>query len=160
MTTPDFRIYVAPCTDSTGGHWLDPLDSDYDAAVAKISQDGQIEIFAPDHEGFAGIRSDSVFELEDIAQRASKTHEPDAFIAYMAHTGCDAEQAEEQFDDAYSGKWSDEEEFAADLAEQTMEIPKRLWPYFNAEAFARDLFIGDYFSTPADNGGIYVFRNV
>jgi antirestriction protein len=160
MTTPKFRIYVAPYTDSTGGRWLDPLDADYDAAVAEISQDGQLEIFAPDHEGFAGIRSDSVFELEDIAQRASKTHEPDAFIAYMAYTGLNSSDALHQFDDAYSGKWSDEEVFAADLAEQTMEIPKHLWPYFNTEAFARDLFINTYFSAPADNGGVYVFRNI
>jgi antirestriction protein len=160
MTAADFRIYVAPCTNSTGGRWLDPLDADYDAAVAKISQDGQIEIFAPDHEGFVGIRTESVFELEDIAQRASKTHEPDAFIAYMAHTGCNAEQADQNFDDAYNGHWSDEEEFANDIAEQTMQIPKHLWPYFNIEAFARDLFMGDYFSVPASEGGIHVFRNV
>jgi antirestriction protein len=159
MTTPEFRIYVAPCTNSTGGRWLDPLDADYDAAVAEISQDGQLEIFAPDHEGFTGIRTESVFELEDIAKAASNSQDANAFVAYMAYTGLNSSDALHQFDDAFCGEWDSEEAYAENLADETMEIPKHLWPYFNAEAFARDLFMSDYFSIDAPSG-IHVFRNI
>lgn len=157
--TQEFRIYVAPCTNATGGKWLDPLDADYDAAVSEISQDGQLEIFAPDHEGFTGIRTESVFELEDIAKAASDSQDAGAFIAYMAHTGCDADDASSRFDDAYCGEWDSEEAYAEDLANETMDIPKRIRAYFDYEKFARDLFLDGHFSVESPRG-VYVFRDV
>lgn len=155
----EFRIYVAPYTNATGGKWLDPLDADYDAAVAEISQDGQLEIFAPDYEGFTGIRTESVFELEDIAKAASDSQDAGAFIAYMAHTGCDADDASSQFDDAYCGEWDSEEAYAENIADETLDIPERLRAYFDCEKFARDLFMSDCFSVDALSG-VYVFRHV
>ena len=159
MTEPTFRIYVAPYTNSTGGRWLNPLDVDYDAAVAEISQDGQLEIFAPDHEGFTGIRTESVFELEDIAKAASNSQDAGAFVAYMAYTGLNSSDALHQFDDAHCGEWDSEEAYAGNLADETMDIPERLRAYFDYEKFSRELFMSDYFSVDAPSG-VYVFRHV
>ena len=155
----DFRIFVAPCDNATAGRWLDPLDPDYDEAVAEISEDGQIEIFAPDHEGFEGFRSDSVWDLEMFAQRASAASEPEAFVAYVLCTGYSPEEASNHFDEAFAGEWGSEEAFAEQLADDTMEIPQRLQAYFDCAKFARDLFLGDYFSIDT-SGGVYVFRHV
>jgi hypothetical protein len=155
----DFRIFVAPYNNPTANKWLDPTDADYDAAVAEISQDGQIEIFAPDHEGFDGIRTESVFELEAIAAAASASSDAGAFIVYMGHTGLDAEQAACSFEDAFSGEHDSEEAFAEQLADDTIEIPSHLAPYFNYAKFARDLFICDYFSVESLRG-VYIFRHV
>jgi len=159
MTEPTFRIYVAPYTNSTGGRWLDPLDADYDVAVAEISQDGQLEIFAPDHEGFNGIRTESVYELEDVAKAASNSRDAGAFVAYMAYTGCDVAHAAKWFEDAYCGECDSEEAYAQNLADETMNIPERLRTYFDYEKFSRDLFMSDYFSVDAPSG-VYVFRHV
>lgn len=155
----DFRIFVAPYTNPTVGKWLDPTDADYDAAVAEISQDGQVEIFAPDHEGFNGIRTESVFELEAIAAAASASSDAGAFIAYMVYTGLDAEQAARSFDDAFSGEHDSEEAFAEQIADDCMDIPESVKSYFDYAKFARDLFLCDYFSVES-TGGVYVFRNV
>jgi antirestriction protein len=60
------------------------------------------------------------------------------------------------FEEAYCGEWNSEQEFADDLADQTItpDLPEMGQLYFDYNKFARDLFISDYWSS---NG--YVFRN-
>jgi antirestriction protein len=155
-----FRIYVAPYSDTCGGRWLDIDGDDVEAAVNAISRDGTLEVGAFDHEGFNGIRTKSVSELTELAQAALASQDAEAFIAYVSHTGQDAASAEGEFDDAYCGRWGDEEAFAADLADEVIDIPERIRPYFDDEKFARDLFLSDYFSERSKNGDIFVFRHV
>jgi antirestriction protein len=61
------------------------------------------------------------------------------------------------FEEAYQGEWNSEQEFADDLADQTItpELPEMGQLYFDYEKFARDLFMGDYWSS---NG--YIFRSI
>jgi len=155
-----FRIYVAPYSNTTGGRWLDLDGDDAQAAVEVISRDGALEVGAFDSEGFGSIRSESVPELMELAKAALTSRDAEAFIAYVAHTGQDAASAEGEFDDAYCGRWDDEEAFAANLADEVMDIPERIRPYFDDEKFARDLFMGDYFSERSADGGVFVFRHV
>jgi antirestriction protein len=63
----------------------------------------------------------------------------------------------DQVEEAYSGQFNSDEDFAYDLMESTgdlSQIPESLRFYFDYEKFARDLMMGDYFSS---NG--YYFRN-
>ncbi len=160
MTHHQFRIFVAPYTDSTAGQYLDPLSPQFDEEVDVISQGGAVEVFAPDHEGFFGYRSESVSELADLARAAAEKDCPEAFIEYVIYVGAtDFDAALSDYTDAFCGYYDSEEEYAAQLAEEIFTIPKEIAPYFDHEKFARDLFIGDYFSVRS-GGGVYVFRSV
>ena len=61
------------------------------------------------------------------------------------------------FEDAYVGHYSSEEEFAMELADDTgilSGVPEDFLHYFDYSAFARDLFLTDYYMS--DSG--HVFR--
>lgn len=60
------------------------------------------------------------------------------------------------FEDAYQGEWASEQEFADQLADDTItaDLPEVAQIYFDYQKFARDLFLGDYW---ASNG--YIFRS-
>jgi antirestriction protein len=66
-----------------------------------------------------------------------------------------------EFEDFYNGTFSDEEDFARDLVDQCYDLDKMmgsLASYFDYEAFARDLFMGDYVSVDVPEG-VAVFRS-
>jgi antirestriction protein len=60
------------------------------------------------------------------------------------------------FEEAYCGEWNSEQEFADNMADETItpDLPEMGQLYFDYDKFARDLFLGDYWSS---NG--YIFRN-
>lgn len=155
----EFQIFVSTYANTTRGEWLNPLDDDFDDRCNAISDNGRNEILAADCEGFGSLSSESVTLLAGVAQFASRQYEPAAFVAYLAYVGGDAEDVADDFADAYAGEWDDEEAYAQHIADETLEIPASLAPYFDTEKFARDLFISDYFSVDAPRG-VYVFRHV
>ena len=62
------------------------------------------------------------------------------------------------FEEAYSGEWNSEQEFAEDLAINTGlldGVPDHIQIYFDWEKWTRDLFMTDYWSYDA-----YIFRNL
>jgi len=66
----------------------------------------------------------------------------------------------DKFTEAFAGVWHSELDFAENLVEDLGyidEMPEHIRGYFDYEAFARDLFMGDFFSTNAPMG-IAVFR--
>lgn len=81
--------------------------------------------------------------------------EEEIIEAYFDNCGVsDLETVEE----AYAGQFDSDEDFAYDLMDSTGDlssIPESLQGYFDYEKFARDLMMGDYFSS---NG--YYFRNI
>lgn len=67
----------------------------------------------------------------------------------------------DDFRDKYQGQWDSEKDFAEQLAEEwgwpdAMEKAGINWNYFDADAYAADLFIGGDFWI-SENG--HVFRN-
>lgn len=64
----------------------------------------------------------------------------------------------DEFEEAYAGDYISDRDFAEDLADQTgilFELPQNLRYYFDFEAFARDLLMGDYWSV-----NTYYFRSI
>jgi antirestriction protein len=129
-----------------------------------------------DHEGYGGLIEEcSPAEAQTIAEVLDDLREPaEAFAAFIDHYGrpvpTDWGELVEGFEEAYAGEWDSErdyaEEFADDVyglrrmasrADGVSEIVAR---YFDYEAFARDLFMGDVYSAPEPGGGIYVFRRL
>ena len=82
----------------------------------------------------------------------------EAFAAYADHVGVDY-ATEESFQDAYCGEWDSEQAYAENLFDELYahDVPDHIAPYIDYEAFARDLFMGDYFSVERESG-VYVFH--
>jgi antirestriction protein len=111
-----------------------------------------------DYEGFGGIRLSEYEDIEKVAELAAmiEEHGP-AYIAYAQYAGME-DASEEDFQDKYAGEWDSEEDFAMSLADETMNIPENIQPYFNYEKFAGDLFINDYYSVDTEDHKVHVFR--
>lgn len=89
----------------------------------------------------------------------------DTIIKYANHSDRDAVDAFlscygisdiDKFEEAYQGQFYSEEDFARHIVDECYDLDKMLGnlaSYFDYDAFARDLFISDYYF---DNG--YVFR--
>jgi len=98
-------------------------------------------------------------DLETVAAVAQAVHDHgfEPIKAYIDYFGADSL---DQFEERYQGEHSSEEDFARQLVDDIYNLDKMMGSlahYFDYEAFARDLFMGDY--TSADvSGGVVVFR--
>ena len=113
-----------------------------------------------DYEGFCGLRLSEYESIEKVAEMAAMIGEHgEAWAKFAEYEGIEYATLE-RFEEAYSGEWLSEEEFAEELASETMEIPQHLAFYIDYEKLARDLFINDYFSADSENSKVYVFRRL
>jgi antirestriction protein len=103
--------------------------------------------------------------MNEIVVENNWTHCPDTYYAALSawvdnsptyYKWEEWENWISDFQDAYVGEWNSEQEFADNIADETItpDLPEMGQLYFDYEKFARDLFISDYWSS---NG--YVFRN-
>ena len=146
------------------GLWVDISSfDDYDEFItfckAIHADEADPELMAQDFEGFPrewcseGFMSEEDFEhikeYWDLCERFS----PDAVDAFI---DWDSEKLE-HFEDCYVGEYDSEEDYARELVNECYDLEKlmgHLADYFDFEAYARDLFMYDYYY---DNG--YVFRH-
>lgn len=113
-----------------------------------------------DYEGFCGLRLSEYESIEKVAEMAAMIEEHgEAWAKFAEYEGIEYATLE-RFEEAYAGEWDSEEDFAEDLASETMEIPQHLAFYIDYEKLARDLFINDYFSAESENSKVYVFRRL
>lgn len=149
------------------GMWLDLTTfSDYDefCAVCRFlhRDEDDPELMCQDYENFPevwyseDIMSEDIFDLiQEFAELDE--NEREAYEAFL-DLKCESDLSVEDFRDAYQGKWGSEEEFTENLVDELEMLhgtPDFLKSYFNYKAFARDLFIDDYYF----EGG-YVFRRL
>lgn len=174
MTTP--RIYVASLSDYNAGilhgEWIDAAQDADDlhaaiedmlAASPTAAREGQPaeEWAIHDHEGFGGIAVGEYTDMAWIAKFAAALEdadEPEAFAAWIAN---DPHNEPEDFADAYRGRWSSVEDYAAEYVESAGILGTAdplVVQYFDYAAFARDLVMGgDIWTAPADLGDVYIF---
>ena len=155
---------------SLRGAWLDLTTfADYDEflAVCRFLHRDEVspEFMAQDFTDFPrefyteGFMSEREFDLiREFAELDDDERE--AFEVYVAAFGSSRDDSTifDNFREAYCGKWSNEEEYAEQLAEDCCMLegaPEFLKSYFDYKAFARDLFIDDYYF---DSG--FVFRRM
>jgi len=166
-TTDTPRIYVA-CLASYNagilhGKWIDATDAE---AIREEIQEmliwspcpGAEEWAIHDYKGFGSLRLGESEDIDRVAELGALIDEyGEAFAAYANHVGVDY-ATEESFQDAYCGEWDSEEAYAEDLFDELYahDLPDHIAPYIDYGAFARDLFINDYFSVE-NNSGVYVF---
>jgi len=168
QTTP--KIYAACLAAYNNGklhgEWIDATQ-DVDSIHEEIQQmlKSSPEPFAEewaihDYEGFGAVQIPEYMSIENVAEygRLIDKH-GEAVIAFAGYIGSE-HATEECFEDAYQGEWDSEEDFAENLADETMEIPEHLQFYIDYEKLARDLFINDYFSVKGESGQVFVFRHI
>jgi antirestriction protein len=170
-TTDTPRVYVA-CLASYNagilhGEWIDAdqvadvIREEIADMLANSPTPGAEEFAIHDYEGFGGI---SLGEYEDIDHVATLgallVEHGAAFGAYVGHVGVD-HATEDGFQDSYCGEWDSEEAYAEELFDELYlhEVPEHVQHYIDYSAFARDLFLGDYYSVDCPNGGVFVFRS-
>lgn len=166
------RIYVASLADYNAGNlhglWIDldpgmTHDDVQDQIDMMLHTNGQSiaeEWAIHDYENFDGIKIDEYETIDRIVALAEAINEHGpAFAAFSAYTGS---SDVDEFTEAYEGEYEHEEDFAYMIVDSLGlfdDCNETVQNYFDYEAFARDLFMGDYFSAP--NGlGIYVFRHI
>lgn len=118
------------------------------------------------YEGFGGIKVseyESIPALWEAHELLESLDDPEAFADWLAYEGA-ADISEvtegniEAFQDAYRGWYRSKEEFTEELIEDLgllSNVDELLSRYFDYGAFARDLFMSDYYMT--ENG--YVFSS-
>ena len=92
------------------------------------------------------------FEYKDKIEGMSETM-AEAYEEYINEGGYNGEE----FEDMYQGQYESEEAFAEQLLDDCgtlNDIPQHLRYYFDYTAYARDLFIKDYFIT--SNGFVFI----
>ena len=110
-------------------------------------------------------REMSPSEAQEVADRLAELGDGGpAYFAYADALGGDLPDVEE-FRDAYEGTFETFRDYADELADELTSVSKDaddlLSRYFDYAAFARDLLLGgDYFTEPAPEGGVYVFRSI
>jgi len=159
METP--RIYVGTYGKynncSIDGKWIDLLDysnkEDFYTYCAELHNDEEEpEFMFQDYENIPesligeSWLSDNIFEYFELLE---KIDNEDAFLAFISNYGYDLNSEdisslEDKFTDSFQGEFRSEEDFAYDIAEQTLEIPDNISSYFDYEKFARDLFMDGY----------------
>ena len=152
--------YGKYASGSLRGVWLDLTTfADYDEFLAVCRyihrDEADPEFMAQDFDSFPrewyteGFMSEREFDLIQ-AYSELDDDEREAFEVYVSAFGSSRDDVSifDNFREAYNGKWSSEEEFAEQLAEDCCMLhgaPESLKMYFDYKAFARDLFIDDYY---------------
>ena len=145
---------------SLQGMWIDLTTfDDYDEFIEFCydlhADEEDPELMFQDYENFPReLYSESCFdedEFDTIIKYAS-FDDRDAVDAFLS---CYSISQLDDFEDAYQGQYDSEEDFARYIVEECYDLEQmgNLSYYFDYSAFARDLFMCDYFY---DNG--YVFR--
>ncbi len=103
--------------------------------------------------------SDNFFPLRDELENMDDNRQ-DAFFEWCEYDGyhidnMDVSDVIAKFNEAYIGQYNDEEDFAQYEAEACFNIPAEILPYFDYQAFARDLFCTDYYMCDG-----FVFRRI
>lgn len=164
MTDLEPRIYVASLADYNAGRlhgrWIDAaqdadeIHREIQAMLAESPEHGE-EWAIHDYEGFAGSHLSEYEDIERIAKLAAALSKPGPAFAFVLN-GDDPDR----FEDAYVGEADSEQEYAEELFNDLFlaDVPENVRAYIDYDAFARDLFINDYWSSPSPDGGVFVFR--
>jgi antirestriction protein len=140
------------------GAWIDAADVDaiYEFDKAHETATGHEEFAIHDYDGMPSLGEYP--NLDDVRKIAEAVEQygyavVKAFVDWLGVGDI------EKIRDAYRGEFNNEEDFAAEFAEEIGLFDgcsETLRMYFDFEAYARDLFMGDYYSAHVD-GGVVVF---
>lgn len=174
-TTPRAWIGCLACYNAGRlvGRWFDAANAAevtiYDIHGAHSRADSHDELWVMDHENIpvSGEMSPADAAAWGSALNEVEEHPRPALIAWAASGDYVTEGRSDlpcipEFVDRYCGEWSDFDDYARGLADDTGlldGVPEGIAKYFDWDDWTRDLAFD---CTTADNpdGGVYVFRNL
>lgn len=149
--------------EPTNGKWIDMdyidstdevLEELAEDEIIPRNEDGEPEyggdLLVADAEELAKafLSRHDTFDFDDFVEArdhcASNHVDEDAVVAYLSYAGS---WSKSDFENSYQGEADSEVAFAEQLCDDLgylNEMPEHLRSYFDYEAFARDLFISDY----------------
>ncbi len=143
------------------GRWVDvdgttDLEAAKDDILASSAEPGAEEWFIADYEGFGGIEIGESESLATVQHYAELIEEQGEAIALFIADGHEPED----FQEAYRGVWDDEQDFTRALVDDLGLLDRadqHLASYFDYAAYARDLFIDDFWAAADSRGRLHVF---
>ncbi len=164
MTKPSIYVgtYAKYNNGSIAGAWvnIEGMDKDdfYDRCAELHSDETDPEYMFQDYEGFpeayygeSGM-DDKLWDWLELDE-----DDREILAAYQEVVGASYDIDIEKAREAYQGQMS-EEDFTAQLVEDTCELNEFAQRYFDYDKFQRDLFMSDYISVEY-NDETYIFRN-
>lgn len=151
------------------GRWIDLDGKDADDVLAEIrlilkdspAQDAE-EWTVRDYDGFGGIRLGEHPDLEQLVELARLIEEHgESYRLYAENEGVEY-ATEEQFQDRYRGCYKSVEDYANQYLYDTGAfegIPGWIEPYFDVDAFARDMVLGGDIYTMDGREGTHIYSN-
>ncbi len=165
--TGEIRIYVACLAAYNAGRlhgaWIDALQDEEDireaiAEMLKASPEKGAEEYAThDYEGFEGARLEEYSSIETVCALAEFIDAHGALGGKLVDYFGDLDDARQAMEDYYAGAYQSVADFAADLTEQTTEIPESLQYYIDYEKMARDMEINDILSIETGFEEVHIF---
>ena len=174
LNITEARVYVGTYhkynIGSLYGKWLELSDYDdieefYSACKELHADETYPEFMYQDYENIPEELisecsiNERIFEvLAAMESMDNNQHEPFFIWCENGHHSLADEDVYDlisSFEEEFQGQYDDEEDFARELVNELYDLPAFAKQYFDYEAFARDLFIGDYWY---EDG--YVFRLV
>ncbi len=162
------RIYVACLAAYNNGYlhgkWIN-ADQDEEAiwskitAMLKASPIPNAEEWAiHDYEGFEGARISEYSSIGGVVKLANFIAEHGELGGkLLVHFGDDLDNAESALDN-YAGEYQSLADFAAELTEQSVQIPETLVNYIDYQSMARDMELsGDVFTVELGFERVHVF---
>lgn len=151
---------------------VDDLNEVVQEVLASSPIEGAEEHYIGDISGFHGVRFDQYASLETISRVAMGIEEHgEAFARYVGYHGVgNLDYAETSFEDAYVGRYSDEQEAANEILESAgafdalesarNEVGETYRDYLtvDVDSFARDQ--PDHLFIDGRESGVYVFRDI
>lgn len=168
-------IYVASLSDYNAGilHgcWISccfSVDHVWEEVNAMLATSPTARKYREKAEEWA-IHTSSGFCNIDISESASFEHccelaealeeHGETFAAYYSYHGSsEVSTAVSEYEDAFYGVYDSEKDFAEQFCDDTLDIPEWVQPYFDYEAYARDMFLDSWHSVDVSNG-IAVFSH-
>ena len=178
-TTP--KIYVASLSDYNAGilhgAWIYcgeglqtyEIQEDIEKQVLATSPTAECEgrpaeeWVIHDYEGFGSYKVEEYDDLEDVAGVANiitAEGNGELMIDFWQEIGCDIDEIESKFDEAFLGEYDDLESYAESYLEETgmlSSLPENLKYYFDFEKYAYDLSF-EILTLDTENG-VAVFSN-
>lgn len=163
LNISEARVYVGTFhkynTGSLYGKWLELSDySDieefYDACKQLHADEEDPEYMYQDYENLPheliseyGI-SANIFEVLEAIELMDENHR-EPFLVWCDNRSRNLAKEEiydliSGFEEDYQGEYDDEKDFAREIVEELYDLPSIAKQYFDYEAFARDLFMTDY----------------
>lgn len=167
----EIRIYVA-CLASYNagilhGKWIDAARSvdeiwdDVKAMLAASPEEDAEEWAIHDYEGFGSHRLSEYESFESVSALAEFISEHGELAAELLSHFCgDLEDAKKALEENHAGCHASVAEFAMELTEQTVNVPKCLDFYIDYHAMGRDMELnGDIYTIEMAHEEVHIFWN-